>query len=886
MIRGVGRVALLLAALLSLSYASGLAQGTIVDAETALRTGRYEDAISAFRGLVRRDPTSARSARGLISALAEIGRYREAEEAARRFIDSAAGSAEIWNSLGEVLYGVGKIEEAADAFARAMSGGASDSLDARLNLAVLRWKRGEHEAALREFDGFIDVYNRSRGRDLTSQELTAVATAVRYLAVDDPDYSRDALRAYEEAIVRDPRDLEPRIKIGELLLEKYNSAEAAPAFADVLQLNPSHPRALLGQAQTLRFDGQPGALELVDRSLGVNSNFVAARAFRAELLLEAEGYQAAAREAERALDVNPSSLDALAVLAATRYLQGDRGAYEEARDRALALNPRYAGLYNTLAELSARNRLYFEAAEFAGRALELDPKSWRGHALLGINQLRIGRIEAGRATLETAFAGDPFDIWTKNTLDLLDTFEEYDEARTDRFLLAIDGKESELLALYFAELAEEAYERLAARYGYRPRTPVRVEVYRSHADFSVRTVGLVGLGALGVSFGPVIAMDSPSARDVGEFNWGSTFWHELAHTFHLGMSEHRVPRWFSEGLAVYEERRARPGWGEDVTPAFLTAYLQGRLLAVGELNDGFARPAFPEQLIFSYYEASLVLEFIEQEAGAGALIGMLNAFRDGASTAEAFERVLNVNVDEFSDRFFEHFEERFARPLAAMRPHRQMEHGEQPDRGDLEQWAREDPEDFHAQLMLGLVLLEEGAIEDAVSHLERAKALFPQYAGPASPYWHLAQAHKQRDALAEAAAELDALTAINGRDYRANLELAEIREALGDSAAAAAALERLNYIFPYDMSLHARLAGLYSALGDYGKAIRERKAVLALDPVDRAEALYQLARAYLEAGDLSLARRTVLRALEDAPSFEAAQELLLEIRARANGGGT
>jgi tetratricopeptide (TPR) repeat protein len=885
-IRAVRRVTLSLAVLVSVGYASGFGQGTIVDAETALRTGRYDDAISAFRGLVRRDPASPRSARGLISALAEVGRYGEAEDGAHRYLEAAPSSPEIWNSLGEVLYRVGSIDEAADAFARAMNAGASDSLDARLNLAVLRWERGEHDAALREFDGFIDVYNRSRGRDLSSQELTAVGTAVGYLGIDDPDYWRDALRAYEEAIVRDPRNLEPRIKIGELLLEKYNSAEAAPAFADVLQLNPSHPGALLGQARTLRFDGQPGALELVDRILEVNPNFVPARAFRAELMLEAEGYDAAAREAERALEVNPNSLEALAVLAATRYLQGDRAAYEEARDRALALNPRYAGLHNTLAELSARNRLYFEAAEFAARALELDPKSWRGHALLGINQLRIGMIEDGRATLETAFAGDPFDVWTKNTLDLLDTFEEYDEARTGRFILAIDGKESELLSLYFAELAEEAYERLATRYGFRPRTPVRVEVYRSHADFSVRTVGLVGLGALGVSFGPVIAMDSPSAREAGEFNWGSTLWHELAHTFHLGMSEHRVPRWFSEGLAVYEERRARPGWGEDVTPAFLTAYLQGRLLAVGELNNGFARPAFPEQLMFSYYEASLVLEFIEQEAGVRALIDMLSAFRDGAGTAEAFERVLNVGIDEFNDRFFAHFEERFAGPLAAMRPDRQLEHGERPERDDLERWAREDPEDFYAQLMFGLVLLEEGAIEDAVFRFERAKALFPQYAGPASPYWQLALAHRERGALADAAAELDALTAINGRDYRANLELAEIREALGDSAAAAAALERLNYIYPYDMNLHARLAGLYSGLGEYGKAIRERKAVLALDPVDRAEALYQLACAYLEAGDLSLARRTVLRALEDAPSFEAAQELLLEIRARAGGGGT
>jgi Tfp pilus assembly protein PilF len=48
--------------------------------------------------------------------------------------------------------------------------------------------------------------------------------------------------------------------------------------------------------------------------------------------------------------------------------------------------------------------------------------------------------------------------------------------------------------------------------------------------------------------------------------------------------------------------------------------------------------------------------------------------------------------------------------------------------------------------------------------------------------------------------------------------------------------------------------------------------------VDRAEALYQLALAYHEAGDSVGARREVLHALEEAPNFEKAQTLLLSLR--------
>ena len=116
------------------------------------------------------------------------------------------------------------------------------------------------------------------------------------------------------------------------------------------------------------------------------------------------------------------------------------------------------------------------------------------------------------------------------------------------------------------------------------------------------------------------------------------------------------------------------------------------------------------------------------------------------------------------------------------------------------------------------------------------------------------------------------------------MELADVLEKLGDPAGAADALDQAIYIYPYEATLHTRLATLNAEIGERDKAIRERQAVLALDPVDRADALYRLGRAYYEARDMTNARRTVLRALEIAPGFEDAQDLLLEIR--ASGGGT
>jgi tetratricopeptide (TPR) repeat protein len=182
--------------------------------------------------------------------------------------------------------------------------------------------------------------------------------------------------------------------------------------------------------------------------------------------------------------------------------------------------------------------------------------------------------------------------------------------------------------------------------------------------------------------------------------------------------------------------------------------------------------------------------------------------------------------------------------------------------------------------MAGARALEAGEDDVALRELERAKQLFPNAGGANGPSALLATLHERRGDLRRAADELAALTAVDEDNHAANLKLAELRLQLGDSAGAAEALERTLWTSPYDAGVHGRLADLYAALGQPRQAVRARQAVLALGPADEAEARYRLARAHRDAGDVSAARREVLRALEIAPAFEAAQTLLLDLRGR------
>ena len=76
---------------------------------------------------------------------------------------------------------------------------------------------------------------------------------------------------------------------------------------------------------------------------------------------------------------------------------------------------------------------------------------------------------------------------------------------------------------------------------------------------------------------------------------------------------------------------------------------------------------------------------------------------------------------------------------------------------------------------------------------------------------------------------------------------------------------------------HAQAGQLSLEEKQYAQALSECQVTMVLDPPIIAEANYNLASAYHFLGKQPEAKHAVLRALEAAPSYEKAQELLLKI---------
>jgi tetratricopeptide (TPR) repeat protein len=853
------------------------AQGP-ADAQAALRAGDYAKAREGFEAALRARPDQEGSQVGLLQALRETGAYQEACKRGDEFLALHNNSGELLIERGRSACAIGDYAGAEQYLRRALALPGSRRM-ATAELAGLLETVGRDGEADRLWDGIIAEYR--NGGITHSQDLGVLA-----LAAWQRGYIQDAKDFFIDATGAKPgpdTPLDVLCNFGYLFLEKYNETDAISVFRDCLKINKAYPPALVGLALAKEYDSSSEAKSLTQQALKVNPNFVPALNYLARLKIQEESYEAANQLIERALAINPRDLDSLGLRAVIEHIRGDAAAFAQAEKKVLEINPSYGSFYHVLAESLVMRRKYQEAVDFDRKAVALSPNLYTAYASLGMNLMRVGDLKEGRAMIERAFSGDPFNVWAFNTLDLLDQMDKFGSVRSEHFVFKMAKEDLPALPPFATKLAEEAYQKLTARYGFTPEGPLQVEIFPDHGGFAVRTLGLPGLGALGVCFGKVVALDSPRARPRGEFNWGSTLWHEFTHVITLQMTKHNIPRWYSEGLSVYEEERARPGWGDDLTAGFVKAYKDGKLLKVSELNAGMMRPDSPEQVELSYYQAALFCRMIEEEFGFEEIKQSLELFAANKPTDEVFRETLGWDAKTTDAQYAAYLDSQLrtlAPRLAFQRIAAQAAAGAAPGKAELTAVLKKDPEDFFANLQLGSQLCQEKSYNAAETYLKKAESLFPPFVEPGNPYQLLGEMYLEQGREDEALAQFHRWSRYDEVSVAPLARAAEIYRKRKDWPDEARILDLSVYIDPYDTKVHSLLGEAAMEAGNWPAAIAAYQVLLGLNPPDPADAHYNLARALLGAGKKDEAKREVLRSLEIAPTFEKAQQLLLKI----NGG--
>jgi cellulose synthase operon protein C len=642
-----------------------------------------------------------------------------------------------------------------------------------------------------------------------------------------------------------------KVRWGMLLHERFNNPEAAGLFREALAKEPSNGEAYLGLAIVSAdgFDGK--ATEYTAKAIELDPKLVGAHELMANLALENDEKDLAIAEADKALALDKDAMDAMAIHAAVELL-ADRSP-DAWFAKIAAINPGYGEAYARVARQLEMHYRYEDAVTYYRRAVKADPRLWAAHSALGIDLMRMGKEDEPRAELELSYNNGYRDAATVNSLRLLDSYKNFQTFRDGTTILKLKKTEADLLQPYMQAELHAIIATYDKKYRMKLPAPVQLEIYPDHEDFAVRTMGMPGLGALGVTFGEVVAMDSPSARKPGDFNWGATLWHEMSHVYILTATNHRVPRWFTEGLAVHEEGERSPEWGDRVTPEVLVAVREKKLLPLAELDRGFVYPEYPSQVVVSYFQAGSICDFVKAKWGEEKLLEMVHSYAQLKTTPQVVQQDLGLAPEEFDKQYFAWIDKRYGAEAA-----------------HFDEWRE--------KLKTLAIASQQKQYDPVLAKGPAVLAMYPEYVGDANVYELMADANRAKgDAKAEAAA-LTAYEHEGGQDPSVLSRLATLEESAGRQAEAAATLARLNYIYPVkNEELHRRLGDLLYAQKQYDGAIREYVAVVASNPIDKAGAEFHLAEAYLAAGQKDKAQESVLAALEVAPGYRPAQKMLLEL---------
>jgi tetratricopeptide (TPR) repeat protein len=739
--------------------------------------------------------------------------------------------------------------------------------DAALELGLLQQMLGKNDATM-----LLEPVAAAGDRAGTAADLARAARALRALG-----RFQDANAAYREASAAAPSDPAINTAWGELFFQKYKPAEAVKSFQMALAADDRYAPAMLGLAEALTDDNPPQAITIARKALEVNPSYVDAHVFLAGEAIDAGHHDEARQSLRKALAVNPSSLEAHALLAAVAFVEDKDAEYQAEVGKTLAIAPTYGEVYRKAGELAAHNYRFDEAVALTRRALTLQPKDPHALADLGIHLLRTGDEPGARVALDESLTIDDFDDTIRpNLLKMMDTLDTFTTVHDGDLIVRMSKAEAPVLQEYAVPLAHQALQTLAAKYEFTPRGPILIEIFPRHDDFAVRNVGLPGMiGALGACFGRVVTMDSPKARPPGEFQWEATLWHELAHVVTLQMSNQRVPRWLTEGISVYEEKRARPEWGREMDVEFAGLLERGETLKLRELNAGFTDP---KTISLAYYEASLLVEHLVTAYGDAGMRKLLRAYGMGMDTETALKTVLDTDFDQLQVGFDQSLDRLFGTLRRALAVPDGVDPGQMPLEA-LRGAAAANARSYPVQMALGRALRKAGQTDEAMQAFERAAALVPVASGPSSPHAQMADIAIEKKDTPRAIAELTALVATDFNNVEAARRLAGLMREAGvdDPAKVQAVNQRIAAIDPFDGEAHATLGRLAMQRSDTEAAAREFRAVLALGPVDQAAAHTDLAESYFKGGRRADAKKQTLAALEIAPTYERAQDLLLKL---------
>lgn len=720
-------------------------------AKPLLVHGNYFDAVANLRKAVEADPTNGEAVLLLAGVLHDTGEDAKALEMLGPWDKSPAAL-----TLKSELLLLRGDDAGAEAAARAAVALDEFALPALVALGRVQEATGRRDDALETYE---DVKKRwaqhddgaKDGDDVLLALARARAAEIRLSAGSNKGIN-SVITPFEAILKNHAKDGEPPpaalVELGDLYLADFQHNDAKRWYEKALAKNPHYAPALFGSAKRLAFIYQEveAAKICEDQVLRENPTYLPALLFLAQQALGDGDLAKAQPLIDRALAASPKDAEALATKAALAFLKDDVAGFESDAKAILARDKFASAAYAVLGRALEEQRRFAEAYAFAKRAIAVDPIDWNAQFLAGRNALNVGEDEQAREFLEAAEKGDAFEnVYRHNFLQLFKSTRDFSVHKDAAYVVRIPPDEDEPFYRLLRRGLDRSIADLEKHWSFVAEKPLFAAVFDKQEDFATRTIGLPGFPALGACFGRVLTLDSPRALPPGNFAWWIVQHHELAHVITLQLSKGRVPRWLTEGLSVYEERRAGPVWHREMERDLIDAIWSDDVLTLKDANNAFRGP----RVLYAYYQGGLMSELIERDFGFPALREMVRLFGDGLTTPEVVRKALKIEPEEFDRRFLVYAKDLVKDIHVLRRPTRakieKLKKALRKTPDDLEGWillaegevARSDetsalsalagavkiaPQDGRVAAVRALVAWNEGRPDQAVQHAEEAVA--------------------------------------------------------------------------------------------------------------------------------------------------------------------
>jgi tetratricopeptide (TPR) repeat protein len=197
--------------------------------------------------------------------------------------------------------------------------------------------------------------------------------------------------------------------------------EAAIQFANALKVDKNFAPAYFELAKTdLQIGSSQSAYQALMRAVDLDPSNVDARITLGNMLLAGRATARAEDQAKAVLAINPNNADAYALLAGVAQRKGDNAGARTQLQRALAIDPNRSGFHSAMALLEAGTPAdEADAEQELRKAASLDPKSPTPHLLLAAFLEKKNDLQGAEQQFLQAIAVAPKNLQARISLATL-----------------------------------------------------------------------------------------------------------------------------------------------------------------------------------------------------------------------------------------------------------------------------------------------------------------------------------------------------------------------------------------------------------------------------------------------------------------------------------